>query len=558
MIESIRTLIWLRWRLLVNSLRPSSRDTIERFSRALDVLVPILLLIVLAPTLLSIAVLAPLGGSALPGDESLRPVVLILVRVGLGAVLLLAVFLPVLRARQAGGIGRLLLSPLSRSALHVADAAAGLADPWLLAAVPVLLLMPLGIAAAGAWWAALQSAIAGVFTLATLIFAGAAAAHGLMLVFRKRGRGEWAVLALMGLLIVGELLFVWSLPSGDGRAVPATRSQSGALLSETFPYWSWAVPTESFAMVLSRSTRGETAWFPLALSCAWMAVAFGVSRSLFRRLAQAPNEGSGTRGGARRWLPGWPAVWVGPGVAAVMQAHLRFFLRTLRGKTAVYGAPLPGLIFGVMLRGQSSASRESGLGTALFLMVSITGLCMLYLQPLVANQFAAEAGGFTRQRLSPLSLRELLRGRFAAALAVYLVITTVSLAVFWMLFPMIEPVLVAAALMAGCSTFALLLPLAALLSAIFPKAADLSRFGSAGNPNAVAATILSIAILLVFGPVAGLFGLIWWWIGSALAMALAAFVCTTAALTVAVFLLNLVEPAVATRLENLSIAAQGR
>ncbi len=558
-IESLSALVWLRWRLLLNSLRPGSRDTVERTSRVLDVLIPILLLLLFAPILLGTAALSVIGGWEMHEPGAARSTVLVLVRSLLGAILLLSLLMPALRARRLGAsVSRLLLSPVSRTALHMGETAAGLTDPWLQLAIPILLMLPLGVAASGAWWAATQSLVAGLATVVTLMFASAAASHAVMLVFRKRSRGEWAVLIAFAILLLGELVFVWMLPTGDGQMEGPVRIHADSGWSESFPVWSWAIPTEAYAMVLARSSRGASSWFPIGVTLVWAIVAWRLSRALFVRLSYSPAEAGGAHSSVHRWLPAWPARWVGEGVAAVMQTHLRLYLRTLRGKLAVFGAPLPGVILGAVLHRQSSGMAHPSKSIAPMMLFSIVMLCMLYLQQVISNQFAAEAGGFTRQRLSPLSLRELLCGRFAAALTLYAATAVASLLTFWLVFPNAPATVVLTALFAGCAAFALVLPLAALLSATFPRAVDLSRLGSAGNPNSVATMIVTLAIPTAFVPVVSVIALVWWWSQAAVLTAMAAALICAAAIALGLVLLRLIEPAVATRLENLSLAAQGR
>ena len=70
MIRILRAFVWLRWRTLLNSLeRRTSRDTLERFSIAVEQLAPTIAAIVLLPSMISLAGLAGYVGWTLARGE---------------------------------------------------------------------------------------------------------------------------------------------------------------------------------------------------------------------------------------------------------------------------------------------------------------------------------------------------------------------------------------------------------------------------------------------------------------------------------------------------------
>ena len=66
MLRILRAFAWLRWRILLNSLeRTGSRDTVERFSVAIEQLGPIIAALVMAPSALALATAGAYSGWAL-------------------------------------------------------------------------------------------------------------------------------------------------------------------------------------------------------------------------------------------------------------------------------------------------------------------------------------------------------------------------------------------------------------------------------------------------------------------------------------------------------------
>src|SRR5690606_5632930 len=108
----------------------------------------------------------------------------------LAAVALCALGPLVLPATERTNAVRLLLLPIPRATLYLAQASSALADPWVLLAIPVSLLLPVGLAAGGAHLAALVALLAGLLLLVVLIGIATVSALLLHLVMRDRRRGE--------------------------------------------------------------------------------------------------------------------------------------------------------------------------------------------------------------------------------------------------------------------------------------------------------------------------------------------------------------------------------
>jgi hypothetical protein len=146
---------------------------------------------------------------------------------------------------------------------------------------------------------------------------------------------------------------------------------------------------------------------------------------------------------------------------------------------------------------------NNGLSLAAF----SAAVCQLAILPFAMNQFATDSAGLTLAFLSPLQTKEILAGKAAGngllAAAPATIIFILSFAVFgggpiavWLALPL-----------AFVSTYLLLAPAAAVLSAIFPRAVNLNSVGHGSNPHGaanllgffitLAATVPAVVIVLV-------------------------------------------------------------
>jgi hypothetical protein len=139
---------------------------------------------------------------------------------------------------------------------------------------------------------------------------------------------------------------------------------------------------------------------------------------------------------------------------------------------------------------------ESGLGLAVF----GSFISLLSILPLAMNQFAIDGPGLTLEFLSPLDDRDLLRGKALgnAVIAVVPVLTCVAGAA--VLFPAGSLSDWLSILLGLAATYLLLAPIAAAVSAVFPRAVDLNSIGRGSNAHG-AATLLGLAAMIVAGAV---------------------------------------------------------
>ena len=235
MLRILRAFAWMRWRLLVNSLeRTGARDTLERFSIAVEQIAPIITIALFFPTAMMLAALGLYAGYGMGTIES-GGFAFSVFRYLLLAATALSIFGPIVlpSAEQTDAV-RLLLLPIPTRVLYVAQAGATISDPWVLLVLPMVALFPAGLALAGALGTAALALVGGLVLL--LIFMGLSFLTTMVvyLIVRDRRRGE-----LVAFVFIILLPFIGLLPSmldaqqrraarhfAEGRAGSASRAQA--------------------------------------------------------------------------------------------------------------------------------------------------------------------------------------------------------------------------------------------------------------------------------------------------------------------------------------------
>ena len=256
MIRSLRAFMWLRWRLLVNAIRGSERrDTLERVSRTLAVMAPIIVLVMSTGSLVAAGILGFVGGRAAATGLVEPATIIFIVRVVLGVLLVLIVFMTILAPVQTmmSSYNRLLLLPIPRASLHLVEVMANLTDPWITVIVPGLITFAIGLAVGGRAGMALVAAAAGLAIVFVLISIAALVSFLLGWLLRSRRRGElFTLVFVLGLSMVS---IVPALVSSNFDSHRKARGSGGRPPREPFsvtrfdaslPRWSLAVPSELY------------------------------------------------------------------------------------------------------------------------------------------------------------------------------------------------------------------------------------------------------------------------------------------------------------------------
>ncbi|MGB2716411.1 MAG: hypothetical protein WBC51_19670 [Vicinamibacterales bacterium] len=492
----LRAFLWMRWRVLMNSLeRTGARDRLERFSVAIEQLGPIMAAVLMIPSAIVLAGAGAYGGWSLAQGNP-HPLPFEALRFLLLAATLLTIAGPfLLPANERTSAVRLLLLPISRSTLYVAETATALTDPWLALVVPVILAIPLGMLAGGAVLAALLTLVSGVLFLLVLLGTTSVATSLLHLMFRDRRRGE--LLALVFILVVPLVSMIPAvLQSGRVSADPHRASSRDPAWLTTFEHEVLPrVPSEMYARATSDLVSiGELSVLrPLG----GLALAAGALHAcgllLFGRILESPGSTGARRRGSTAATRLWRIPAVSPGASAVALAQIRLAVRTPRGRSILLSPLIVFLMFGAMTwqagsgEGFGLMALRSGLALAIF----GSFVSLLAILPIAMNQFAIDRAGLTLEFLSPIDDRDLLRGKAIANVVTAGVPALLCVLGAALLFPGGDVALWLTVPLGFLATMLLIAPIGAALSALFPRAVDLNSIGRASNAHA-AATLLGM------------------------------------------------------------------
>jgi hypothetical protein len=497
----LRAFLWLRWRTLLNSLeRRGSRDVLERFSIAFEQLAPTIAAIIMLPSIVMLAGLSAYAGWSLA--QGARSIAFEVVRFLLFAACLLSIAGPVmLPGGDRTNAVRLLLLPIPRGVLYLAHAIGAFADPWVVLAAAVLAGLPLGLAAGGQIGAALLAAGVGLALLATLVGITLAVASAVHLIVRDRRRGELMALAIVVILpMLGLLPALLQGGRHAGVDTPREPRRTAAVERALFA----TVPSELYVRAV-RSASAQAPQMSATPAGALLVVSaaiHGVAFIAFVRLLSSPGTSGRARGGGtaegRRWrIPG-----LSPGVSAVAINQLRLAFRTPRGRATLLS---PIVVFGMFtamaLRGRGDTSfgpfdMRNGLGMAAF----STFVSLMALLPLAMNQFAIDRAGLTMTMLAPIETVALLRGKAVGNAGIALIPGIICFIGAVTLFPGGDPALWACVPLSAIAAYVLVAPVAAMLSAFFPKAVDLNSIGSGSNAHGAAGLIGMLSFVAAAAP----------------------------------------------------------
>jgi hypothetical protein len=509
-----RAFAWLRWRVFVNSLeRTGTRDTLERFSLAIEKIGPIMALVLLVPSALLLLALGVAAGYGLAtGGWS---VLMGIVRGILFAVLGITCLSPlVLPMRDSSTIVRLLLLPIPRRILYLAQAVGAVGDPWVMLAFPLLAGVPIGLAAGLQFLPALIALLAGMTFLVLIVGLTTLSSSLLHLLLRDRRRGDLVMLVVVLILpMIGilpqfilrpERVNGHRLTRAERQALPPSRSQLA--VERVVSY----VPSELYTRATNTSV--VAAPYTLAPLAELGIVAFAIHAAAFAaytRLLNMPASMGARRAGSLGGLWDRTIPGLSEAASAVAFTQYRLALRTPRGRASMFAPVIvPLLLLGLAYRrGGGLTTGSGGLpisyfsgGIGLSLAAFGSFAAILALIPLAMNQFAVDKAGFTRQMLSPLTVRELLTGKAVGNALIALSPALFCFVVPGLVFPGGPPALWLTLLLSVVSTYLLFAPAAAAWSAIFPKRVDLNSIGNSSNAHQVAGLLGMLSLVASAAP----------------------------------------------------------
>jgi hypothetical protein len=426
----------------------------------------------------------------------------------------------------------------------------------------VIVGLPLGLAAGGAWLAAAVAAAAGVLFLAALIGLSSVSTLALHLIVRDRRRGELVALLFIVLIPLVSMVpgMLESQRARDERAGRPSASDSivPPWLSRTAARAYSLVPSELF----TTATRGAVRRAPVAgAAVVALAVSATVLHALgllaFGRLLDAPSSSGRRRAGTRTAAWGLALPGLSPGASAVAVAQVRLALRTPRGRSILLSPLIVFVMFAVMVRRSGSGmdlgflELQGGLSLASF----GSFVSLFSILPLAMNQFAIDGAGLTLALLSPLRDRELLLGKAVGNGAVAGAPAMLCLLVAFLVFPSGPLALWLTIPLALVATYLLAAPAAAALSALFPRAVDMNSIGRGSNAHGAAGLLGMVAFVVAGAPCLLLTLCATRWLGRPGLAPLLMLVWCAAAAGISRLLFIAVEALFASRRENLAFVA---
>lgn len=502
---------WLRWRTFMNAIERSERvDRVARFSRALEALGPIVVAVMMIPAALMAIVFGMATGYGLAGGEMWGVPLMHAMRIVLFGVILFTVMGPIVlpSGRGIASLPRLLLLPVPHRVLFAGELLGGLAEPWTLLGSLAIVMVAVGALVAGHVTLALVAALGGAALIMALLAIGALSGALLHVMMRDRKRGEWIVVAfftLIPLAAMAPAMIAGASADGAGWEEEFESRMEGMLETPANGALA-AFPGELFMATVAR-TAGATpgnAALPIAGLALMTAAAVAGGWTLWKRTIDRGgiSRGRSKEAHAGAGVPSSLRMMLTPR-RAVAFTFLQHVLRTARGRTTV----LPSVIMTLVFAGFVGAQGGMMLGKIPLsdgFSIAVFGVLMAFLTmiQLWMNQFAIDKAGLTMLCLQPLTTREILGGKMAGAAALVAALAALpiiaGLAVgasrsfeYWMVL-----------VIGSVAAFMVIAPLAAIISAVFPKHVDLASIGQKSNAHAAAGFIGMLAVMAAAAPAA--------------------------------------------------------
>lgn len=508
MLRTLRAFAWLRWRMFVNSLeRTAARDTLERFSLAVEKLGPVIAAVLMVPSGIALGALGVAAGYSLTTPDA-APLLTNILRFVLLTVPALCIAGPLLLpAGDRTNPVRMLLLPISRATMYVAQTAGTLGDPWTLLTIPVAVGLAIGVAAGGMPAAAILTFAAGLGFLLVVTALSALTTSIIHLVARDRRRGE--LLALIFIMVLPVVALLPGLLDGarprdaNGRRLPRTERR-------ITPEWVDAAGRRAFAVLPSelyiRSARtftsGATPAGTVALGglAATALLLHAAGFAVFRRLLDSPGTTTSRRAARARTAWGRTLPLMSPPTSAVALAQVRLAFRTPRGRAILLSPVLMFALFSVMMlrNGGSVQFGPFAFGSGLGLAAFVCFISLSSILPIAMNQFAVDGAGLTLALLSPFTDSDYLRGKAVGNGIIGGLPAAVFVPAAAMLFPGGSIALWIALPLALLAVYLIVAPAAATFSAMFPRVVDMNSIGRGSNAHG-AAGLLGLLAFVVAG-----------------------------------------------------------
>ena len=494
--SQLLTLIWLKWRLLRNSLR-SSKAVVNKIASIIGMLIALLLSLLLALGL-GLAAYALSQPDALDSFSRSAPRELPSAEFIFFSILSFLYLMWATVPLSIGGskqfdAGRLLMYPITLRKLFAVDFISELTTLHSVFAVPAVLAMCIG---AGLGSGHLSMTL--IVAIPVILF-GVALSKWLSttigaLVRRKRARGE-TIVALLG-AVVGLGAAV------AGQVLPLLFKHAESLRSLRW------TPSGAAAFLLVHNTADDGLAYAVAfLTLSAYAIALIIATYWIARRAALGLEGGKTRKAAvemntsAEGYAGWQLPLLSADLSAVVEKELRYVMRNAQVRMM---ALMPLILIVIRLvnsqrmgTAQPRASNDFMIYGSGLLLIGGVLYVFLILAGLSCNLFAFEEGGMRTLILSPVDRRKILLGKNIVITILAVVFATVLLVLNTIIF---RDITVANLLFLALSFIifaALSSTIGNWLSIRFPKRRN---FGKRFNVSGVAGLLLIPMVILLGMP----------------------------------------------------------
>lgn len=570
-LRGLRAIVWLRWRLLKNSMVGGrKRDELEQMSRALATVVPFLIMAISTGTFLAVCAVGFVGGRMMANGLVDAGPGLLVVRLLVGLMVFTILALSMVSPTQStiSRYTRLLLLPIPRRVLHLVEVLASLGDPWVAIVTAGLTMFAIGLNSGGRPGVASVAILAAILTVAVVVCAGSLISFLVAWLMRDRRRGElFTLIFVTGFSLMALVPAFLSRSRDEQQRQPksATRQLPTAVDIEKFnrdlPAWTHYLPSEvhgrTIAAALADDGPGATKGLITLLVEA--VLLFVASGRVHRRMLGSLEGDRGRKRNSAIRVSVYRLPFLSPGASAVALAFVRNTFRSVRGRLVIL---LPGPMLALLVAAFKNIPRETWTVDAASRGYLLFGGGLIFtfyaMHAISMNLFGSDRAGLTLQLLMPVTDRELVRGKVVGFVMVMAVGGFACLVMSLLVAHSGSPAYWLAVMIGGAATFCLIAPVAVWCSALFPVASDLSKTGSGGNPHPFAMVAGTFVTAILFLPTVVILGLAEFALRSPItAVAMAAGWLVIAA-AIGLSLVHLTARAVSARRENLALVAQGK
>jgi hypothetical protein len=570
-LRGLRAIMWLRWRLLKNSLIGGrKRDEVEQMARALAMVVPFMIVALSMGTFLSVCAVGYVGGRMMANGLVSSQSGLLVVRLlaGLMAFTIIALSLVSPAQSTLSRYTRLLLLPIPRRVLHLVEVLASMGDPWVAVVTAGLTTFAIGLYAGGQPAVAFAALLAAILTVSTVVCAGALVSFLIAWLMRDRRRGELLTLVFVMGFSLMSFVPAFMARSRETRleetrspARPARSKIDVAEFDRNLPAWTHYLPSELHGRAVAAAFANDRTGVANSLAALLLesVLLFLASGRVHRQMLGAMEGDRGRRRKTAIKLAAYRFPGLSGGSSAVAWALIRNTFRSVRGRLTIL---LPGPMLGVLVaafKGVPSDSWTVDAASRGYLLFGAGLIFTFYAMHAISmNLFGSDRAGLTLQLLVPVTDRELVRGKLVGFAAVIGAGGLACLVTATVVAHSGSPAYWLAVILGGVATFCLVAPLAIWCSALFPVANDLSKTGSAGNPHPFAMVAGTLATALLFLPTVVILALAEFVFRSPLSAVAMAAGWVLVAAAIGFPLVKLAARAVSSRRENLALVAQNK